>query len=403
MAAVDSFARTPASDSWAVIRARYVASFFAFRWRALFERGDREEIPAWRPSLASAAKMALDEVALALVATWAELPPLDARRRSNSEILEALALYSSRGWLDDPRSYHVAPPPLEDPAIRPEPRLGLPVERLSFRSEYAPRPEEPGRERWLGFERNHVARAWILRHPGGPRPWVFCIHPFQLGSAPLTLRAFPVRWLHQKLGLNVVLPVLPLHGSRRTGWKSGDRFLAAEHMNTVFAMAQTIWELRRLVAWARTEGATAIGCYGLSLGGYTTALLVSIEPAIDCAIAGVPASSFLDLERRHTPPYARTFTERAGIDWAATERVFSVISPLAMKPHPPRDRLFLFAGLGDRLAPPDHVRALWRHWQRPRIHWYDGGHLSFRWDPGVKRLVADALVAGGLAPAEVSR
>ena len=402
MPEAEPLAPTTAVDPWVVVRARYVASFLAFRCRALFERRDRDEIPPGRPSLAFAAKMALDELALALVATWAKLPAVEDRRRSNAEILDAVALFASRGWLDDPRTYHLNPPPLENPAIGSDPRLDLPVERVSFQSEYEPRPEEPGRARWLGFERNRVARAWVLRHRDRPRPWIFCIHPFQLGSAPLTLRAFPIRWLHRKLGLNVVLPVLPLHGSRRTGWKSGDRFLAAEHMNTVFAMAQTIWELRRLAGWVRREGATSVGCYGLSLGGYTTALLASVEPAIDCAIAGVPATSFLDLERRHTPPYARTFTELAGVDWAATERVFSVISPLAMKPHPPRERLFLFAGLGDRLAPPDHVRALWRHWERPRIHWYDGGHLSSRWDPGVRRFLGEALVAGGLAAAEVS-
>ena len=114
-------------------------------------------------------------------------------------------------------------------------------------------------------------------------------------------------------------------------------------------------------------------------------------------IAAPSGTSFLDLEHRHTPPFARTFTERAGLDWTATERVLSVVSPLAMKPHPPRERLFLFAGLGDRLAPPDHVRSLWRHWDRPRIHWFEGGHLSFRWDPGVRRLLAEALGAGGRA------
>jgi len=382
-----------------LLRARYIASFFAFRLERLLERGDREEIPPWRPSLAGAGKIALDELALALVATWADLPAVEDRRRSNEEIIAALELYRTRGWLDDPRSYHRIPPPLEKFEVRPEPCIGLPVERLRFASEYEPYREEPGRDRWLGFRENHTAHALVLRHRDRPRPWIFCIHAFQMGSPALTLRAFPLRWLHRRLGLNVILPVLPLHGPRRIGWKSGDRLLAAEHMNSVFGMTQTIWELRRLLGWARAEGATAVGSYGLSLGGYTTALFASLE-RLDCAIAGVPASCFLDMERRHSPPVTRRVTERALVDWQATERVVSVVSPLAMKPLVEHDRRFLFAGLCDRLAPPDHVRALWRHWERPRIHWYDGGHLSFRFDAGVRDLLGEATRASGLVCAE---
>jgi hypothetical protein len=36
----------------------------------------------------------------------------------------------------------------------------------------------------------------------------------------------------------------------------------------------------------------------------------------------------------------------------------------------------VIAGVGDRICPPGHADALWRHWDRPRIHWYPGGHLA---------------------------
>ncbi len=49
----------------------------------------------------------------------------------------------------------------------------------------------------------------------------------------------------------------------------------------------------------------------------------------------------------------------------------------------------VIAGAGDRLAPPKHVRLLWGHWDRPRIHWFPGNHLVHldkgkylrRWQP----------------------
>ena len=46
--------------------------------------------------------------------------------------------------------------------------------------------------------------------------------------------------------------------------------------------------------------------------------------------------------------------------------------------------------------PADQVRDLWRHWEQPRIVWYQGGHLTFRFHPEVRRLVEDALAESGL-------
>ena len=73
-----------------------------------------------------------------------------------------------------------------------------------------------------------------------------------------------------------------------------------------------------------------------------------------------------------------------------------VISPLDLKPLVPRERRYIFGAVGDRLVPPDQVRDLWLHWERPRIVWYQGGHLSFRAHAAVRRLVRDGLHEAGL-------
>jgi hypothetical protein len=57
----------------------------------------------------------------------------------------------------------------------------------------------------------------------------------------------------------------------------------------------------------------------------------------------------------------------------------------------PRRRRYLYAGVRDRLAPPDHARDLWRHWDEPRIGWYSGSHVSFVWEPEVKAFLLEAL------------
>jgi hypothetical protein len=74
-----------------------------------------------------------------------------------------------------------------------------------------------------------------------------------------------------------------------------------------------------------------------------------------------------------------------------------VVSPLALEPQIPRERRWIFGGVADRLVPSDQVRDLWEHWDKPRIAWYPGSHLTFRLHPSVPKLVLTALVDSGLS------
>jgi len=73
-----------------------------------------------------------------------------------------------------------------------------------------------------------------------------------------------------------------------------------------------------------------------------------------------------------------------------------VVSPMAMEPVLPADRLFIYAGLVDRWVRPGNVKDLWEHWDRPAICWYEGSHLSFPIERKVRRFVDDALETSGL-------
>ena len=92
--------------------------------------------------------------------------------------------------------------------------------------------------------------------------------------------------------MNVALPVLPLHGARRVTRVSGEPFLSFELMNAVHGLTQAVWDLRRLISWIRSQGATSISLFGVSLGGYTVALLAGLEPGLDGVVAGIPVADF---------------------------------------------------------------------------------------------------------------
>jgi len=338
----------------------------------------------------------LDEIFFASEFISAQyVSPRDAERLVE-EIDEALELFEQRGWLDAPASYHLAPPPIEAMQRKDVSGSFLRYRHLSVASDYEPHVGEPGRERWLGYESNRTAHAWVYEHSGSARPWVVCIPGYRMGHPLVDVMGFRVRWLHNELGLNVAIPVMPLHGPRRVGRRGGDGFFSGEFIDTLHAQAQAVWDVRRLIHWLRAEGAPAVGVHGISLGGYTAALVASLEEGLDCVVAGVPAVDFLRLIRSHAPGYLLSSAQRAGLEFEKLERILRVISPLAIPPRVPRARCYVYAGLFDRLAPADHARDLWKHWGKPRAAWYHGSHVSFLWEPEVKRLLEEAFRSCGL-------
>ena len=352
--------------------------------------------PPW--SLALASKMALDEIFFATELASVAVVPLREGRRIAEEMAQGLELFEERGWLADPRRYHPKPPGLTRVRVGPGRFPGLPYRHLRFRSEYEPHADEPGRDRWLSYAPNRTAHAWLLQHRGRPRPWLVCIPGYRMGAPIVDFTGFRARWLHRRLGMNVAIPVMPLHGPRRLGWRGGDGYFAGDFIDTVHAQAQALWDVRRLVAWLQDEGAPAVGIYGLSLGGYTAALVAAFAEDLDCAIAGIPATDFVRLVRSHVPKVLLRGAEMVGLSVDRLERLLSVVSPFSFRPRVPRRRRYLYAGLRDRLAPPEHAHELWQHWEEPRIGWYPGSHVSFLWEPTVKAFLLDAFRESKLLP-----
>jgi hypothetical protein len=339
-------------------------------------------VPKPSPGLGLAARVAADEVVLGLEQFSVGLPIGHDLQRLVGEILEAHSLFGERGWIGEPTRYHTPPPVLTKPQIRSAHSGRIAFEHLSYESEYAPHPDEPGRERWLGYRPNRTAHAWVLRHRDGDRPWLVCSNGYRSGNPGLDLRLFG--YYHETLGLNVLMPVLPLHGPRRVGRLSGDGFLGGEVLDSIHAEAQAIWDLRRLIGWIRAEGAPRVGALGLSLGGFTTALLAGIESGLASAVAGIAIADLARIFWRHGPKLQLAYLAHAKIDEALVSTLMRPVSPLAVLPLVPQAGRMLFGGISDRLVPPDHIRDLSAHWEHPRTVWYAGGHLSFWLDPRVQ-------------------
>jgi hypothetical protein len=334
--------------------------------------------PAPDKTLALYAKAALDEALLAYFVGFANFPGADAIERIGRDAARLEALIESRGWTAHPETLHPAPPAPDRVYVQQARIYGREYERLSYPSGFVADAALPGAEDWGKLHNNHQSTAWVLRHPGPPRPWLMCVHGYRMGEAWLDFTLFPPRWLHDHLGLNLFMPVLPLHGPRRVGLRSGDQYLDGDPLDLLHAQTQALWDLRRALAWIRTqEDAPRIGVMGYSLGGYNTALLAQYERGLDFAIAGIPVVDYASALWRHIPAQFREYFAAHGLDLPCYRRLLQPVSPLARPPLLERDQLYIFAGSADRVVLPEQPLKLAAHWGVP-IQWYQGGHLSFR-------------------------
>lgn len=372
------------------------SGFYASAWRTYLTRDGSGELPVVRPTVSLATQAFRDELVLAGFRMLRPVSDVRAFRQIEQEVSAALDMYAEAGWLSDPEAFHRPPPTLtdRDVKIRRVSTARHPYHRVSYESGYEPYAGEPGGGRWLDYAANHRVRAWMLRHEE-PRPWLVNVHGAAMGRPGIDQAIFRARWAHEQLGLNVVQPVLPLHGPRGRDLPKGAGFPGEDMLDNLHGTAQAVWDIRRLISWIREQDPEArIGMNSISLGGYITSLVASLDDRLTCAILGVPVANLVGLVETHAglaPGDRRLRTVELA------KQLCRVVSPLALTPRVPYEGRFIYAGLADRLVHPrEQVARLWEHWGRPEIAWYEGGHTGFFRSRPVQRFVEDALLASRL-------
>lgn len=306
------------------------------------------------------------------------------------EVHDALALHDEQGWAKDPAGYHAKPTPPKSVKVRRQQQWEI----VSYDSGYEPRAGEPGVDRWLAREANRTAILRV-RRVGLKAPWLLLIHGAGTGWMRTDVPTFDALAIAERLHVNVVMPVLPLHGPRRTPGPFMNSILPSpDTLDTLHGLAQAAWDVRRCLAWIRAQSDASIGMHGISLGGYTAALTAGLEEPLAAVIAGVPLVDVTAVfaskapARQRETSWFQDYTE-------ASRQLLSVVSPLTLPP--PRtepDRLGIYAGRFDRFVPAlDQAVLLSKHWGGTDIHWLPGGHSTHLRSKSVRRFTESFMKA----------
>jgi len=300
-----------------------------------------------------------------------------AEALSHAQRIESLAwiqkTYGSPELFADASAFFPSPAPVapSQRVVRELPWGGECVE-VSWTSAFQPFDPRVG-ERYLAHVPNRTAYARLYTR-GVARPAVIVIHGYLAGHWAIEERAWPIapfdRW-----GLDVALAVLPFHGVRARAGSGAPPFPGGDPRVTNEGFRQVVADLRSLVSILRARGATTVGVMGMSLGGYSAALLATLEADLAFAVPLIPLASIADFARDQ----GRLGTgKNALLQHVALEAANRVVSPLARPSLVPPERVLIAAAANDRVTPIAHAERLAAHFGVTllRVH---GGHIVQTW------------------------
>jgi pimeloyl-ACP methyl ester carboxylesterase len=197
---------------------------------------------------------------------------------------------------------------------------------------------------------------------------VVLIHGYLGGHWGIEERAWPLEWM-RRIGLDVALALLPFHALRSGG--NPPRVPGADARYNNEGFRQAMWDLRSLIGYLKARGAPAVGVMGMSLGGYATSLLATVEEGLSFAVPIIPLASIADFARDHGRLGGR---HESPAQHQALEEASWLVSPFARRSKVASDRMLIVGAEADRITPIAQAERLARHFSAP-LHRLYGGHL----------------------------
>jgi dienelactone hydrolase len=227
----------------------------------------------------------------------------------------------------------------------------------------------------LDHAESNTARAYVYRRGRlGERPVVVWVP----GQYVIDLALIPISWFTREIvrrGADVVLVVPPYHLERTPlGFSSGDAVFATSLADHLGVFAQELSDLRRLVAWLRSQGVETVGGFGGSVGAMLLLRIATWERSLDFLTVFIPMIRLADvIEGPDTEPMRRRL-RADGRTVDEMKRLYAALDPGLGQPQMSAARISVLYGRYDLVAPAPTTEAWARTWGITRLHPYDRGH-----------------------------
>lgn len=249
------------------------------------------------------------------------------------------------------------------------------------------------RAKFFGAKENLVCRARWFRKPqaGSQRSLMICLHGYFGGNLDLEERTWPLA-LFAEYGFDVVIMVLPFHGPRKERHRrfAAPRFPSADPRFTIEAFRQTVFDYQTLKGAMTRRGYNNICVSGMSLGGFASTLIHSLDPTQALVMPIIPLGNLVDLPLRQGR-LAKDPAESA-VQEDCLRNLFRLVDPLGYQPPVgSSEQVHVMAGEADGITGLVHAHKLQQHFGC-QLHLFQGGHLIRSGMKGLCRQVLEQVV-----------
>jgi dienelactone hydrolase len=211
--------------------------------------------------------------------------------------------------------------------------------------------------------------------PGEKIPAVVVLHILG-GDFPLS-RTFCTALAQQRCAALFVK--MPYYGPRRVPGISR-RMISADPAESVAGMTQAILDIRRARAWLEAQDEIdddQLGVFGISLGGITAALAATAEPRFT-KVCPMLAGGDIGKVALESPELARVRREweAKGQNRDEIYKLLLTIDPVTYAANIKGRQILMLNASQDEVIPRSCTDSLWEAFGRPRIVWYNAGHIS---------------------------
>jgi dipeptidyl aminopeptidase/acylaminoacyl peptidase len=149
-------------------------------------------------------------------------------------------------------------------------------------------------------------------------------------------------------------------------------FPSSDPRFTIEGLRQLVRDHTALFDYLLAGRASSLGVMGMSLGGYGSALLATLDDRLKLAVLVIPLAAIEDFALTHGRFTGNSDEQEA--QRSAMHAAHWTVSPLARPPLVKGERVVVVAGESDFVTGAAHARRLSEHFETP-VSTFEGGHL----------------------------
>lgn len=222
-------------------------------------------------------------------------------------------------------------------------------------------------------------------------PNVIFIHGWRMSSFDRIKKIFHER-IAEELKWNMYYFTLPYHFEREpeTSLYSGEFMISANISRTIDSTRQAVKDLRALIQWIKKNKKGPVVLIGVSLGGFITNLVATLESEIDI-LTSIFYANRLSYSIWNTIPgkFIRKDLEEHGVNYEDLTSYWKITDPSQAVPKMKKDNILLISAKYDQYVHIEDADHLWEAWGRPPRYIYKGGHAGIVLNR--KRIAVDTL------------